>query len=550
MKRIFAYIVFITTCTNLSFAQVKIGFAEPNQLIDLSKNYIELKLKIENSNTLKVDSAYYNLELRYSKTYDLDFFSIPKTKKKDYVVHIAKGDNNSKIQVSINVDNVKKLNMITLSLHKKGVINNLELSRKEITLVVKPEKKLISKLGFSKDHIKVSTDVSKNDFSIPFNLLVSGRAIEPSDNVSINIDIPKLNSFKTINYTKSVPFNSEGRPFKIKISKKVDYSGDFLETLDSIINITPLRVKATQITKTSENKLEFDKSKNTFLVDIKTTSSSSFLNDKQYNFYLGANFDLKDQLKANSFYSELDIFIPNIKITKSKHKIHTWGIRAGVYKNNNTTKDSISNLFKTVYTVENIDGVMDSLKVTSKMAGLKPTISSENLGLYFQILLKPEWKEKTHKNKNFKSYFSFHMEVIQRIEQYNYSVDELYTIDQFNISKTDLDNDRQLQGQLLSNYGGKITYFDSYFGIGYPMFFDNKHMSIFLNPTLGIGFPGRNYFHNNYEEFGFFQFGLIEKKYGIKISGGVRKYFNQRSDPRITINLSKSFNIKNMLSTK
>ncbi|WP_430412310.1 hypothetical protein [Kordia sp.] len=82
------------------------------------------------------------------------------------------------------------------------------------------------------------------------------------------------------------------------------------------------------------------------------------------------------------------------------------------------------------------------------------------------------------------------------------------------------------------------------------MLYNNKHIQVLLNPTFGLGhsgFPIRG--NDGSKTFSSIQFSLMEKKFGIKLSGDIRRYWGFRQDPIITLNLSKSFDLTNIFES-
>ena len=292
--------------------------------------------------------------------------------------------------------------------------------------------------------------------------------------------------------------------------------------------------------RNSKSKIDLESNNHTVIFIQKQKSSLN--NKKKYNFYIGTNFDLTDKLTLNSFYSEIDILIPNV--------YHRLGLHGGIYKNNSvSTLNERARDIPIARIVENsITADSISLQV-SKFTSI-PKVSYENLGLYFDIIYSINNPEEDRK-ENFSIFASFHTELIERREDYTYENKELFPITTTTtISLDSLAQNPGLQRAITSYDKHSRKYYSSYFGIGLPMLYKNKNIQSYFHPTFGVGSPGIfiKGSNTNFRYYLSMQFYLMENKYGIKLSGDVRKYSGFYQDPIITINLSKSFNLTNIFS--
>ena len=265
----------------------------------------------------------------------------------------------------------------------------------------------------------------------------------------------------------------------------------------------------------------------------------------QYNLYIGTNFDLKDNIKANSFYSEIDVFLPEQFFYSKKNGEYRGSLRAGIYKNQSlsTIKERASDAIS-IEIIENLPD-SDSITIHTKRVVRTPKITYDNLGLYAQIM-KRFYKSKDDK---FSIEIAAHAELIQRTETTNYEVNDFIDLGTSIISKDSL-NDHRFRAMLSINRERTRKYYNSYFGIGIPVIYNSDAFGVFLNPIFGIGdsAPTRPDESSN-KFFGIFQFHLTSNKFGIKLSGEVRKYFNAMQDPIISLNLSKSFDIDKLIQS-
>jgi hypothetical protein len=410
---------------------------------------------------------------------------------------------------------------------------------------------------------------------IPYTISISGQYIpSKDDNISVNIstDSEELNLFLEngeITIEESITkghllFHSGKNSFaKLKdIVKAIYEKNGFVNLVIQPLKKQSFTVNEKSISISLDNKtkwialrkIEADTSKAKVDSDGKETDPDKKETDSEteetdsgtkYNFYLGANFDLKETLQANSFYSEIDVFLPGQFFTNKKGV--TWGgIRAGIYKNNLTTslKEFTGN--RVVYELKVDSSHVDSVTLEQKLVRGTPKTSFSNLGFYAELLML------IHKSKNgqFQAFVAPHAEIIQRVETTTFESDEIIGIQRTTIARDSILNDHRLRALVSSNGERTNKYFNSYFGIGLPTKYISKEIEVFLNPVMGFGdatLSGNRNEQGNF--FGLFQFHLMERKHGIKLSGEVRKYFNAGQDPLMVINLSKRFNLDALIDS-
>lgn len=403
-------------------------------------------------------------------------------------------------------------------------------------------------LGFEKKS-EIITYKESDTLSIPFSLKLKGNYI-PNDSDKIEVEIisnsDELNLFLDKKTNKLIISNSTTEGKLLFINNKNTLINNFKSIIDSFrgqkgiftLNIKPL-------------------SQNNFIVNKSTIVVKPIITEKYiqlrleketfnnaYNFYLGTNFDLEDNVKANSFYSEIDAYLPDL-FFKNKKGDYFGGIRAGMYKNRSlsTAKERTADT-RIIEIIEN-SPESDSVTIENKRIIRTPKTSYDNLGFYAELLLKI-YKSKNH---NFKVFLAPRAEVIQRIETTSYDVEDFISFGTETIPRDSL-NDRTIRSLLALNRERTVKYYNSYFGLGLPTFYNNKGIEIFLNPVIGIGdsAPFRRS-DKSTKPFGIFQFHITEKKHGIKLNGEIRKFFNAGQDPFIVINLSKRINLESLLDS-
>lgn len=531
----FIFIIFHTTV-----GQTIIEFESPNQVIDLTKNQIELKLKITNASGAIKDELFL-LELTSDLVDQNKLYGITDKKGKDII--ITKTDGKEKtILISLNVNEFSQINSFTLFLNDK--INNKNLTIRNSTHTIVINKKAVTKsiLSFEKPVDRINVDTRADTIiKIPFKIIANGHLPQKNDPIKLFIKIPVLDSLKEFSkYQKE--FLITGYESSYVIELKTDKKGQesFEKSLDALVKKELIVIHLDKITYQSSGAIEIDENKNSFnvLVIEEDRKEYNYKNNEQqkYNFYLGTNFDLKQRFETNSFYSEIDVFLPNL--------INRYGIRAGIYKNNSVSGKKELERDETLVEIVENSITSDSLTIQERRVLNTPSVSYENLGLYVNFL------GQLHKDENFELYLSAHLEVIERREEYSYNNVELFPLDVYTISLDSLANDLALQRDLSSNRNRTRKYYSTYYGIGTPALYNNDYIQAFFYPILGLGSPG---FYikdsNNIHLFGSFQFYLKEKRFGIRLSGDVRKYFGFNQDPIIAISLSKSFNLSNIFDS-
>lgn len=382
---------------------------------------------------------------------------------------------------------------------------------------------------------------------IPFTATVEGRyLLEKDDKISLSItsNIPELNFFQI------------KKEFKLTGSKIQDtlifHNGDkTLGDLKAIVGSIIKKKKKHFKIVSDTLEITFVANSKTITIDKKDFEKTIILKDipkkkkQSYNFFLGTNFDFNDKVKANSFYSEIDVFLENLFFKNKKENL--WGgIRAGISKNKS---QSIHNESKgDINVFDLVENHADSSFITieEKLVTRTPKTTYDNLSFYTELLLRIHISN----NGKFRAFIAPHAEIIQRIETTSYDLQDFISLGKSYVPKDSL-NSPTLRYKLSRNREKTRKFFNSYFGVGFPLKYNDNKIEIFLNPVFGMGDSSPIIKRSGpmNKAFGLFQFHIEEKNHGIKLSGEIRKYFSANQDPFIVINLSKRINIESLLDS-
>ncbi len=370
-------------------------------------------------------------------------------------------------------------------------------------------------LKLTENYIKLNIDLSTDDIN------------RPDDSFFINISLA-LNGDKE---SKKIIFHDLIKEIKIK-SLKESVVIKYPINRDSIVKNDILNFEITLKDNSKNIELYQDK----YDVFVLNTNVENINKKSKYNFHIGTNFDLKNKFETNSFYSEIDVFLPNIAYS-------SFGIRAGIYKNNSVSTLSNNKIDTEIITFEENSISNDSITLLINRVSYTPTVSYENIGLYAGVIYNIENFDK--KKEKFELYASLNFEIIQRNESYSYKNDVLFPLGSSRISLDSLANNVSLQNKLTRNINSdrSVKYYSHSIGLGLPMLYSNESIEVSLNPTFGFGSIGLSHRINSFASI---QFYLMENKFGIKLSGDIRRYWGSAQNPIITINLSKSFNLSSL----
>jgi len=404
------------------------------------------------------------------------------------------------------------------------------------------------KIGF-KERQEVIKYEPSDTLKIPYTITLSGNYFPDVDHkilVTIISDSEKLNPY----------LEKKGEIFiKQSITKgelifhaKNDETGIIKNLTQSIIDkdeflnleIKPLTTTKFILEKKDTVEIKLGQNKKTISLRKKKLTSNS-----HYNFYLGANFDLKETLKANSFYSELEVFLPG-QFFKNKDGNLWGGIRAGIYKTEieTTFKDEARDGI--VLTIKEDAVENDSITLEKQFATITPRTTFSNIGLYAQLL----FRTYSSPNEQFQVFMAPHAEIIQRTETTNFEISDVINLGNITIPRDSIIS-REYRPSLARTRERTRKFYNTYFGIGFPTKYKSNQIEVFINPVIGYGDSAiLNSRNDSGNMFGIIQFYLIDDILKLKLSGEVRKYFNANQNPLLTINLSKRFNLDTWMEPK
>lgn len=512
--------------------QAYLQFTSPKQEFDFTKDSISLEFKIINPNEYK--SPY---PITFEVSSDLKNYKIIGVTEKSTIHKAIKPDqrfDNLIVKIPISKKNVDKINSITFKIDKVGINGAFAITNNTHVVVFTKKEENKSTLSLSHN----GSDIVKVDFSkdkeikIPFKINAKGYVPITEDTLRVKMRVKNLKAFKDTISFKSISRTTEHN-FKIKKEKGSKVFNSVLKEIDTLDKLE-LQIVGTE----AKSKKDFKHSSKPLNYFLKTSNKK----EVRYNFYVGTNFDLKDRFEATSFYSEFDVFAPDLFCNNT-------GLRFGAYKNNNTTSLDEDTRTRNILQVSNT--TQDSLTFSTKKVSSVPTVSNENLGIYFELM----HKIKESQSKNFKLYSAIHIEAVQRNDKFTFTTNDLITLSTSTISLDSLNNNRTLLAQLTTPTTFSRKYIDSYFALSFPMHYYNpdSDLEFFLNPIIGTGNPGlevNGIKNTRLRTFGAFQAYFVvasQKGLGIRLGGEIRHYFNYITKPIFNLNLSTKINLESII---
>lgn len=288
--------------------------------------------------------------------------------------------------------------------------------------------------------------------------------------------------------------------------------------------------------------------------------------NKSFWIEVGSNFDFADGLQPNNFFSGVFFHKRDIRRVSLRRKSDTsadgrnMAIFAGVYESK-----TISNL----NTFRNDSGYLHYDKINAPVKGdsigifrdtgiTKITQVVKNISLFFspQIRL----TDKSANQDGLHIFLSYWAEVQwqQLIVENDYS--QMTRKDILYVQKD------KANSYLSSNEKRTLDIKTHYQGIGFPFYYKDHDVNMYINPVFGWTTQLRDDELNNYLDaadgknqrqiarcwrpFYVFQFRLNEEKYGFAFTGEVRGLVMKSSPPFISLALSKKFDLAKFLEFK
>lgn len=565
IKRVLVLSIYISF--SIIYSQTKIGFSTPYQTINSDVENIQVIIK--NYNEKSSENQHF-LKLRISHN-DPEFndllIGVTNDKQLEFVIDTSNKENIIEIPISKNIGLENKELSLILEISEPS--DNYEVIQSTQTLYFK--EKSIARLGLRYDEFTVKLKESKNQIvEIPYEI-TSSLSLGEDTHVKIKLKgVENLSPKIITEYDKTFNGNYVNDKIIVKLdimallsknglSKediklenkkwekiKKDEQQNLIKNLLSLKRLV-VEIDSVHINAQSQQIVKIDDLHKKKIIYVDRLLDKSSFSGNSYNFFGGTNFDLEDNLEANSFYSEIDIFLPDL----SGKKAAKYGIRAGLYKTNSVSR--LDNLRENQVVLEILgeQSNAEELFFERKQIQRVPSVSIENLGLFFEAF--HTVKETVTDDFVFRFMIGPHVEVIQRTETTTFNNEDLFSLGVESILVSELATNQELLNSLITGNSKTLIVYDSYFALALPTIYQSKGIEILFNPFLGGGNPGlRNPDQDasTFTTFGAFQFYLIERSVGIKLSGEVRKYFARGEDAVISVNISKSINLKGLFEPR
>jgi hypothetical protein len=310
--------------------------------------------------------------------------------------------------------------------------------------------------------------------------------------------------------------------------------------------------------------------------ELVISSGAEFINtkyspDKPFWVEVGTNFDLIDGVQSNSpffgvFFHEHDMRVlrknKNVPLVNNAHK--NIGLFAGVYGSKTVSRNETNDLFIRNYfdNTSFLPGKPDSIRIfkdagkyavktsvrtTGFFASPQLRLSNgsanvDGLHIFMAFWAELQWQQVTQEND-----FSG----LVRIDSQIVGINQLLPL-----SKGDK--------PFTNNQAATTDIRSHYLGGGFPIYFREKDIHLFLNPIVGASNqPTVAYFEALRQEFAkdlkvkrqwnaFYAvlFRLSEDKYGISFTGEVRGLLKRDNPPFVSLALSKKFDLTKFLEFK
>ena len=320
-----------------------------------------------------------------------------------------------------------------------------------------------------------------------------------------------------------------------------------------------LELEILELKHTSQYHIEIDPLNKSVRFDLKAANNDNTLSeagkevknnlkkpdslDARYTFYTGVNFNFNESFRFEEAYFEMDISMYNLFKNK-------WGLRAGIYKSNNSR--SLAERFRYEWVHDELnEHNSEDIIYTQRILDVAAKVSTESLGFYFEL------PYKVIESGNFSAYISPHIELIKRIETYTYEVISESTEQTIIADVYDPVTSLKYATLWLEN---TTQYWDSYIALSFPMLYRNidKGFEVFVSPILGAGYPQQAADSvlfgaldiPGFSSFGAFQFHLVvstKENLGIKLGADLRKYFQTEQRPIISVNLSTKIDLSGVM---
>jgi hypothetical protein len=294
---------------------------------------------------------------------------------------------------------------------------------------------------------------------------------------------------------------------------------------------------------------------------------SKYNPNKPFWVEVGANFDLIDGLRPNNpffgvFFNKRDIRplsfrgSPAVQQNKAQNNL---GIFAGVFESRTVTVRQTDDFFIRTYFDNSsfISGKPDSIKLYKDAGKYAVKKSVNNIGLFFS----PQLRLTAHSanEDGLHVFFSAWIELQWQQIKIQNDFTNLVRVDSQVVGMNKMDS---INATTVNSVNSEFDIRSHYFGIGFPIFFREDNVHLFINPVIGFSNqPTSKYFdqlqlnsklqnatpERKWSPFYAMQFRLNEEKYGISFTGEVRGLLCRDNPPFVSLALSKKFDLKKFL---
>lgn len=304
---------------------------------------------------------------------------------------------------------------------------------------------------------------------------------------------------------------------------------------------------------------------------VRISNKGGYLADQPFWIEIGANVDLAEQKLNNLFggvflyrrdWAKLNKYVWGSGTKDNKNRIASTAnlaIAAGVYESKASTITLQNNsgfAISTYYDRSSLQTLPNSdVNIYTDTGALHVKNDVKNIGLFFspQVRL-----TKGDANRDgIYLFFSVYTELIWQHITSELDYSEMVRRDTLVIKR----NDPAFNTYIGKQASQEHDFFSHYDGIGFPIFAKAGDANLYVNPVFGVtnqpstrdieaalGLSNDNSGpRRDWNAFYLVQFRLSEERYGLSFSGEVRQLIGERSNPIVTILLSKKFNLQRLV---
>ncbi len=549
-------------CSVWVYAQTTIQFAEPHRFLEVSEDFLYVSVQVNNIAQYPADKPI--IFQLFSDLEDISILGITATRRLDKVILPGQYTNGETIRIPVQAEALKGVQSFNLFLGKKEGDEGFTIFQDRCAVILKESKAGNSYIGISVAAMAQPEvdNLLQKKIDIPFTIEARGSYIPvEADEVFAKVKIKGLEGSDSLS-----TFLVAGPESNYKISIEKKRNPELYKKLRKILAMeAPLELELSGLEHRAKQQIETDPAKKTARIDVKAVerlqsglketqrlvrAKKADSLDARYTFYAGVNFDFNNNFKFEEAYYEVDVSLYNLFKNR-------WGLRAGIYKNNNSR--SLAESFR----YEWLDNTLvehdnEDIIYTRKTLDIAANVATESLGFYFEL------PYKVMESGNFSVFISPYIELIKRIEKYTYEVVGESTEETIIVPVSNPVTTLEYATLWQEN---TTRYWDSYFGISFPMLYRNPGLGfeVFVHPVIGSGYPRKaadrrsfdvtNDLITTYDPglsfFSAFQFYLAvsaKDVVGFKLGADLRKYFYAGQRPTISVTLSTQLDLSGIMS--